>query len=63
MVEQSDERNLALSITWLKVIFKYSYLIIVLEKIIYIEFLFLTYTNTVFLTTETESINKKTKTY
>lgn len=32
MVEQPDERNLALSITWLKVILKYSYLIIVLEK-------------------------------
>ena len=30
--EQPDERNLALYITWLKVIFKYSYLIIVLEK-------------------------------
>ena len=30
MVEQPDERNLALSITWLKVILKYSYLIIVL---------------------------------
>ena len=37
MVEQPDERNLALSITWLKVILKYSYLIIGIHQVTLLE--------------------------